>query len=168
MIRLTALGELSYTLLIPEAPTSSFIDEFNEVRSRTNGNEALLDESDPGSPLVRWVEDTDGNVVEITIQPQEPQPLGEQLITITPTESSGTPTASPPPDTETVDLAEVPAAPALLSSGLFDPACRDPASLGDIESDRECVREAVGQLTVREWIELQDAGPGPGISAPCH
>jgi hypothetical protein len=167
VVRLTALGELSYTLLIPETPISPLLDDFNALRSRTDGNEALLDESDPQSPFVRWTEDADGNVVEITVQPQDPQPLGEQRITITPIAEGMVGGVSPPPEAETVDLAEMPASTTLLSSGLFDPACRDPESPGDVEADRQCVRDATGQMTVRDWSDLQATGFGPGISAPC-
>jgi hypothetical protein len=165
--RLTSLGELSYTLLVPDAPTTPLLKEFEALQSTAHGSEALLDEADSQSPVVRWREDSKGKLIEITVRPQEPHPLGEQLITITPAAAPGTGSASPPPESATVDLADVPASIALLSSRLFDPACRDPESPGDVEADRQCVRDATDQMTVREWIDLQATGHGPGISAPC-
>lgn len=164
--RLTSLGELSYTLLNPDPPTTPLLDEFEALRSRADSNSALLDEADPKSPVVRWVEDAEGDFVEITVQIQDPDPLGEQLITITPSLVGATSDVSLPPEKEAIDLADVPASGPLLSSRLLDHACRDPENPGDVESERQCVRDAVGQMTIGEWIELRSTGD-LGVPPPC-
>jgi hypothetical protein len=165
--RLTSLGELSYTLLLPEAPTAPLFDEIRALQLSADGNEAPLDADDPESPVVRWAEDPGGNIAEISVEHQNADPLGEQGIRITPVASDGIDGVPRPADSETESLAEVPASSALLGSRLLDPACRDPQSPGDVEADRQCVREATAEMTVREWVQLHAIGSRPGISGPC-